>query len=128
MILSNNSNSFATALSLRATFVAFAIRLSRISISEKISSKLIVSISRSGATLAGIEWIPVIPLSFEPFSFNSVTELLERHDITTYEVQLWDDFVALLKQLPKHVSGINVRAYIDNYNQFSINIPNASLE
>ena len=48
--LDKNSTSWARDLSFLDPFVDFAIRRSNTSISEKISSKLIVSISRSGFT------------------------------------------------------------------------------
>ena len=44
----NNASSLASALSFLAPLDAFAIRRSKISISEKISSRLMVSISRNG--------------------------------------------------------------------------------
>ena len=46
---STSSNSLASVLSILACLAIFAILLSRISISEKISSRLIVSISRAGS-------------------------------------------------------------------------------
>ena len=48
MILFRSASSFAADLSFLATLETLEILLSRISRSEKISSKLIVSISRSG--------------------------------------------------------------------------------
>ena len=49
LIASTSSSSFASVLSILACLEIFAILLSRISISEKISSRLMVSISLAGS-------------------------------------------------------------------------------
>jgi len=51
LIAFKRATSFASSLLLNAPLDCFAIRRSRISISEKISSRLMVSMSRTGSTL-----------------------------------------------------------------------------